>query len=92
MFLNYKANIEKQGDTKFLAFLKSELGGWPILEDGAAALGVSSSMSSIDRLIKLRFLDIRPFFDLFISSNPKDPYQSILRVIKTSIKSTCEFF
>lgn len=64
------------------------MGGWPILEDGAAAAGVSSSMSSIDRLIKLRFLDVRPFFDLFVSSNPKDPNQSIIRVSKKTLIQT----
>ena len=68
--------------------MKSELGGWPILEDGAAGLGVSSSMSSLDRLIKLRFLDVRPFFDLFVSSNPKDPNQSIIRVSKNILIQT----
>ena len=56
--------------------LKSELFGWPILADGYNF----NAVQAIDRLIKLRLLDVRGFFDLYISTNPKDPASLILKV------------
>lgn len=37
-------------------------------------------MTIMDRLIKLRMENIKPFFDLTVSSNPKDPSYSVLRL------------
>lgn len=65
--------------------LKSELFGWPILADAYNF----NAVQAIDRLIKLRLLDVRGFFDLYISTNPKDPASLILKVCLTFIFNFC---
>lgn len=59
-----------------LNILKSELSGWPILADQYNF----NAVSIIDRLIKLRLLDVRGFFDLYVATNPKDPTSLVLKV------------
>lgn len=59
-----------------LNILKSELYGWPILTEQYNF----NSVPLIDRLIKLRLVDVRGFFDLYVSTNPKDPASLTLKV------------
>jgi hypothetical protein len=57
--------------------LKTELYGWPILTDTFNF----NAVSLLDKLVKLRLYDVRGFFDLHVSTNPKDPSSLILRVL-----------
>ena len=58
---------------------------WPILREA----NIQNSYSTLDKIVKLRLIDNRVFFDLFVSSDPKDPSSSVLRVnIKFEISFT----
>ena len=56
--------------------MREKLGGWPLLNDK----NFTNSMDDIDKLIALRLVGVKPFFDLSVSYNPKKPGHSVLRV------------
>ena len=83
---SWKGNIEKYGDSRVSTFLKDFLGGWPLLTANTSSSAASQTLSSIERLIRLRLIGHKPFIDLFVSSNPKEPSNLILRVSTLFIK------
>lgn len=67
---------ENQGESTVLKFLDDRLGGWPILYDG----NFTNDLGDIEKLVAFQFLDVKPFFDIGVSSDPKKPDHSVLRV------------
>jgi len=69
--------MEENGNTEILLrFVDEKLGGWPILYNET----FSNNMSDIQKLIILRLLNVSPFFELGVTSNPKIPTHSVLAV------------
>lgn len=59
-----------------MSFINDELGGWPVLGD----LSNSSRFMPLEKLINLRLYQSKIFVDLSVSSNPKNPNYSVLKV------------
>ena len=68
--------IEQKGESNFLAILNDEFGGWPLIADNS----LKNSMTIIERLVNMRRLGFKPFIDIHVTSNPKNPLTSILKV------------
>lgn len=68
--------INDYGEMNFLRILELEFGGWPLINDES----LKSNMTLIERLVNMRRLGFKPFIDIHITSNPKDPLSSILKV------------
>jgi hypothetical protein len=78
--------IEKRGTDYLLKAIANEYGGWPILKKNPA---VSSSqptkeVSILDKLIRLKRIESSQLFELFVSTNPKNPRRNILRIMQPS--------
>ena len=66
--------IDQHGETSFLEILVSEFGGWPLLNNA------KTDISLIERLVRLRKIGYKPFIEIYVTANPKDPQFSILKV------------
>jgi hypothetical protein len=55
--------------------LKNEAGGWPIIHGDAV-----TKLALLDKLVKLRMYDLRFLVNVYVSTDPKNPNKSILRV------------
>lgn len=64
-----------------LNYIDEELGGWHVLNKNNS---IKANLSTLDKLIKLRFIGIKPLFDLSVMSNPKNPTLSVLRLRQPS--------
>lgn len=56
------------------------LGGWPLLNGP----NYKQKYSIIEKLAILKKVESSQFFEIFISTNPKDPRRSILRIAQPS--------
>jgi hypothetical protein len=70
--------IEERGFGVFLNTIKSEFGGWPIIH-GVTGRN-SSNRPIVKLLIKLAKVGSTLPFEMYVSPNPKNPKQNILRV------------
>lgn len=70
------ARIEQIGDQRIANFLKNEFEGWPIIHLNANM----NRFSALEKLVKLRLIDVVFFIDVSISSDPRDPEKSVIRV------------
>ncbi len=52
------------------------MGGWPILK----ASHFTNTMNDSAKLAALRYLRVKPFFDIIVTANPKKPASSLLRL------------
>ena len=69
--------MEDNGNTEILLrFVNEKLGGWPMLHNET----FSNSLGDIQKLITLRLLSVSIFFELDVTSNPKQPALSVLDV------------
>ena len=59
------------------SIIKTQLGGWPIIDENH----VPNQQSTFDKLVAFRKIGLRPIFDFYTGANPKDPSQTIIRVI-----------
>ena len=68
--------IESSGEAELIDAINEELGGWSLIQ--------SESKLSLDnifkKLVKFAKLSFKPLFVVYISLNPKNPKQYILRV------------
>jgi hypothetical protein len=71
-----EATIESIGESEMLAVVNNKLGGWPILTPNAPL----PTESAFDRLLRFQTIGLKPFFDVYISANPKDSEAYSLRV------------
>lgn len=83
MFLDL---IEERGTDYLLEVISSEFGGWPILDNNPS---LSSSkptkeISILDKMIRLKRVESSQLFELFVSTNPKNPRRNVLRVMQPS--------
>ena len=76
-------NIEKHGEETLLEFINDKLGGWPILSKKI----VQNTKKEIEKISALRLVGVSAFFDISVISNPKQPEQSVLKVINTFINN-----
>lgn len=68
--------IEAAGIDQMLHVLVLELGGAPMFDPTFDL----QAEDPIEKLLKFQRRGLKPFFDVFISSNPKDPQAYVLRV------------
>ena len=68
--------LESIGEERIFSFIQNELGGWPLLNNES----ISTNISTLDKLVSLRMIGIRPLFELSVMSNPKKPNNFMLRV------------
>ena len=50
--------------------------GWPILKSN----GYNETNSFLEKLIKLKKVESSQIFELYVSTDPKDPTKNVLRV------------
>jgi hypothetical protein len=74
--------IEKYGESKVLKFLNDQFGGWPILNDRHFNPSVESTFNN---LIDLYKIDVNPLFNMYVSTNPSNPNETILWVSDTTL-------
>ncbi len=74
--------LEKRGIQPLLTYISERLNGWPILNGTEAATPSNSSV--LDRLIRLKKVDSSQLFELFVSTDPKNPKRNVLRVLQPS--------
>ena len=68
--------IEDKGEQALKDVINSQLGGWPLI-----SLSYNPDSSTlIQKLVRLRKLNIQPLFYFYLEANPKKPSQAILRV------------
>lgn len=68
--------VNAQGEMNFLKIIDSEFGGWPLISEQ------KSSLTIIERMVILRKIGFKPFIDIHVTSNPKNPVASILKVFQ----------
>lgn len=71
-------NIEQHGEETLLAFINEKLGGWPILNKEITP----NSKNETEKIVELRHVGVSAFFDISVTSNPKQPEKSVLKVFK----------
>ncbi len=64
--------IEKYGEDIILKYIKNEFGGWNILNNETENNKNYNLTVIMDKLVKLRMLNVKPFFDFDVQSNPKN--------------------
>lgn len=72
--------IEKIGTTSVLKILNEELGGWPILSGN----DYKYKFSLNEKQLILKKVEAAQWFEVFVSTNPKDPKHNILRLAQPS--------
>ena len=68
--------LETQGLKALNEFISDELKGWPLTTPTYDA----NNETLLEKLVRLRRLDIQPLFLFYLEANPKKPDQAILRV------------
>lgn len=72
-----ETTLEETGEQAFKDAIRLELGGWPLIDPNYDP----NEKSLMQKLIRLRKLDIQPLFLFYLEANPKNPAQAILRVM-----------
>ena len=76
--------IEKYGEEVILKYIQNEFGGWNILNKESENNKNFNSTVIMDKLVKLRMLNVKPFFDFDVQSNPKNSSLTVLRLFSFS--------
>lgn len=72
--------IEERGIQPLLNYINGEFNGWPILENNSSF----ENITVLEKLIRLKTVESSQLFELFVSTNPKDPKHNLLRIIQPS--------
>ena len=77
-----KVEIEARGMNPLMRIINEELGGWPLLQlkQQPNTSNSTTKLSILDRMVRLRRIESSELFPLYVSSNPKNPRKSVLRV------------
>lgn len=78
--------IEERGIDYLLELIASEFGGWPILNNNPVLSSTkpTKEVSILDKMIRLKRVESSQLFELFVSTNPKNPRRNVLRVMQPS--------
>ena len=76
----FSAKIEIDGEAQFKNILATELDGWPILSSSFDP----NAKSAIQKLIDYRKRSVRPFVNVYVTSNPANPAQYVIAVDQPS--------
>ena len=68
--------IEEKGVDKLLKLINEEFMGWPILKSNE----YNETSSLLEKLIRLKKVESSQIFEIYVSTNPKDPTKNVLRV------------
>lgn len=80
--------IEETGVKALLDVINTELGGWSLINPTYN----QDSHTLVDKLVRLRKLNIQPVFSLYLEVNPKIPSQAILRLRQPGWFNTKQFY
>lgn len=79
----FQAAMELTGEKSLLSFLNATFGSWPILDDSGWD---ENTFDLIDILIASKRISINQLLNVYVTTNPKDPRTSLLRVNKLKNK------